>query len=68
MFCSIECKSIRKDRDIRQTRHLEAKRLRQNEPRYEISNNVVYVASKGSHQPAHTSSQVRAFASRLNNI
>ena len=35
------------------------------EPRHEISNNVVYVTSTGSDQPAHTRSLIRAFASRL---
>ena len=33
---------------------------------HEISNNVVYVTSKGSDQPAHTHSLIRAFASHLN--
>ena len=37
-----------------------------NEPRHEISNNVVYATSKGSDQPAHTRSLIRAFASSLN--
>ena len=36
------------------------------EPGHEISNNVVYATSKGSDQPAHTRSLIRAFASRLN--
>ena len=36
------------------------------EPRHEISNNVVCTTSKGSDQPAHTHSQIRAIASRLN--
>ena len=36
------------------------------EPRHEISNNVVCAISKASDQPAHTSSLIRAFASRLN--
>ena len=36
------------------------------EPRHEISNNVVCATSKGSEQPAHTSSLIRAFAGRLN--
>ena len=36
------------------------------EPRDEISNNVVYATIKGSDQPAHTRSLIRAFASRLN--
>ena len=31
-----------------------------------ISNNVVCATSKGSDQPAHTRSLIRAFASRLN--
>ena len=35
-------------------------------PRDEISNNVVCATSKGSDQPAHTRSLIRAFASRLN--
>ena len=34
--------------------------------RNEISNNVVCATSKGSDQPVHTRSQIRAFASRLN--
>ena len=33
---------------------------------YEISNNVVYATSKASHQPAHTHSLIRDFASGLN--
>ena len=36
------------------------------EMRHEISNNVVCVTSKGSDQPAHMRSLIRAFASRLN--
>ena len=36
------------------------------ELRHKISNNVVCVTSKGSDQPAHTRSLIRAFASRLN--
>ena len=36
------------------------------EPQHEISNNVVCATSKGSDQPAHTSSLIRAVASRLN--
>ena len=35
------------------------------EPRQEISNNGVCATSKGSDQPAHTRSLIRAFASRL---
>ena len=35
------------------------------EPWHEISNNVVCATSKGSDQPAHTLSLIRAFASRL---
>ena len=37
-----------------------------NEPRHEISNNVVCATSKGSDQPAHTRSLIRAFTGRLN--
>ena len=37
-----------------------------NEPRHEISNNVVCATSKGSDQPAHTRGLIRAFARRLN--
>ena len=37
-----------------------------NEPRHEISNNVICATSKDSDQPAHTRSLIRAFASRLN--
>ena len=36
------------------------------EPRHEISNNVVCVASKASDQTAHTLSLIRDFASLLN--
>ena len=36
-----------------------------NEPWREISINVVCATSKGSDQPAHTRSLIRAFASRL---
>ena len=35
------------------------------EPLHEIYNNVVYATSKGSDQPAHTRSLIRAFASHL---
>ena len=38
----------------------------ENEPRHEISNNVVCGTSKGSDQLAHMRSLIRAFASRLN--
>ena len=34
-----------------------------NEPRLEISNNVVYATSKGSDQPVHMHSLIRAFSS-----
>ena len=37
-----------------------------NEPVHEISNNLVCATSKGSDQPAHMRSLIRAFASRLN--
>ena len=37
-----------------------------NEPRHEISNNVVCATSKGSDQPAHMRSLIRALASLLN--
>ena len=37
-----------------------------NETWHGISNNVVCATSKGSDQPAHTRSLIRAFASRLN--
>ena len=36
------------------------------EPVHEISNNVVCATSKGSDQPEHTRSLIRAFASPLN--
>ena len=36
-----------------------------NKPVHEISNNVVCATSKGSDQPAHTRSLIKAFASRL---
>ena len=36
------------------------------EPQHEISKNVVCATSKGSDQPAHMRSLIRAFASRLN--
>ena len=36
-----------------------------NEPRHEISNNVVCVTSKGPDKPAHTRSLIRAFARHL---
>ena len=38
---------------------------KQFEPRHEISNNMVCANSKGSDQPAHTRSLIRAYASRL---
>ena len=42
--------------------------LRTYEPQHEISNNVVCATSKGSDQPAHTRSLIRAFACHLNII
>ena len=36
-----------------------------NEPRHEITNNVVCATSKGSDQPAQTPSLIRAFSCRL---
>ena len=36
------------------------------EPRHEIFNNMVCVTSKGSDQPGHMCSLIRAFASRFN--
>ena len=36
------------------------------EPWHEISNNEVCATSKGSDQPSHTRSLIRAFAGRLN--
>ena len=36
------------------------------EQRHEISNNVVCATTKGSDQPAHTRSLIKAFFSRLN--
>ena len=38
------------------------------ERQHEIFNNVACVTSKGSDQPAHMRSLIRAFASRLNNL
>ena len=35
---------------------------------HEISNNVVCATSKGSDQPKHTRTLIRAFASRLNYV
>ena len=35
-----------------------------NEPRYEININVVCATSKGSDQPAHMRSLIRAYANR----
>ena len=35
-----------------------------NEPRHEISNNVICATSKASDQPAHARSLIRAFAVR----
>ena len=38
----------------------------ENEPRHEISNNVVCATNKGSDQPAHVRSLIGAFACCLN--
>ena len=40
-------------------------KLQTNEPRHEISKNVVGATSKASDQPAHMRSLIRAFACRL---
>ena len=40
--------------------------LKPNEPRQDISNNVVCATSKASDQPAHSRSLIKAFAGRLN--
>ena len=42
---------------------VEARLIYANEPRHEISNNVVCTTSKVSDQPAHTRSLIRTFAS-----
>ena len=42
--------------------------LHKYKPKHEFSNNVVCATGKGSDQPAHTRSLIRAFASRLNNF
>ena len=39
-----------------------------NEPRHEITNDVVCATSKASDQSVHTHSLIRAFASRLNTL
>ena len=60
--------------NLKQTKKLESKMVNIflpigfniNEPRHEISNNVVCATSKASDQPAHMRSLIRAFASRLN--
>ena len=44
------------------------KKIMYNEPQHGVSNNVVCVTSKGSDQPAHTRSLIRAFAGRLNTL
>ena len=50
-----------KDRD-----HIVLVYINNNEPQHEISNNVVCATSKGSDQPSHMRSLIRAFVSRLN--
>ena len=45
---------------------LDARRQKYDSGDIIISNNVVCTISKGSDQPAHTHSLIRAFASRLN--
>ena len=40
-------------------------RILLNEQQHELSNNVVCAVSKGSDQPAHMRSLIRAFANRL---
>ena len=52
--------------NFRQAMSLYAKTKMLIEPRHEISNNVVCATSKGSDQPVHTGSLIRAFASCLN--
>ena len=42
------------------------KTVNTNEPRHEISNNLVCATSKASDQPAHKRSLIRAIACRLN--
>ena len=46
--------------------HLDVVFSKRNEPRHEISINVVSASSKGSDQSARMRSLIRAFASRLN--
>ena len=53
-------------RGTREQIYLNEENKETNEPRHEISNNVVCATSKASDQPAHTRSLIRAFASRLN--
>ena len=51
------------DRGVHKDKHCSKSK---NEPRPEISNNVVGATSKASDQPVHTRSLIRAIASRLN--
>ena len=53
-------------KDVKKMENKLLKRKTGYEPRHEISNNVVYATSKGSDQPAHVHSPIRAFASCLN--
>ena len=54
------------DQTVRQNHSLYSTMYKSLEPQHEISNNVVCATSKGSDQPAHTRSLIRAFGSRLN--
>ena len=55
-----------KEKNINKQKKLSTTKTAQNEPQHEISNNVVWAASKASDQPAHMRSLIRAFACRLN--
>ena len=50
---------------VSMSKDLSRKCLEIYEPRHESSNNVACATSKGSDQPAHMRSLIRAFASRL---
>ena len=53
---------------IRMEISIRLKWVKRYEPQHVISNTVVCATSKGSDQPAHTRSLIRAFARRLNTL
>ena len=65
LICYITCQSSAKCHNTAESVCMPAPHQSLFEPQHEISDNVICAISKGSDQPVHTRSLIRAFASQL---